>query len=84
MLLLAEVGALDSFEVFSGTESLPRSLDALPHLMNHINIVDRLVNRGALPPKVADAARRLVVRSRKAVRLRELQKRIQRMVTPNV
>lgn len=70
MLLLAELGALDDFPVFSGTSSLPAALDALPYLKTQINIIDRLVKRGTVAPAVTDAARRLVVRSRKAARLR--------------
>ncbi len=84
MLLLAELGALDDFEVFTNTESLPAALDALPYLKNQINIVDRLVNRATLPPRVNDAARRLVVRSRKAEKRRKLAERLQRRTPSNV
>ena len=72
MLLLAELGALDNFPVFSGSSSLPAALDALPYLKTQINIIDRLVKRGTLPSNIADAAGRLVVRSRRAARLRDL------------
>jgi hypothetical protein len=73
MLLLAELGALDKFSVFTGMSSLPQALDALPYLKTQINIIDRLVNRGTLPSKVADAARRLVTRSRRMARFRALR-----------
>jgi hypothetical protein len=73
MLLLAELGALDNFPVFTGTSSLPAALDALPHMTTQINIIDRLVERGTLPQKVSDAAARLVTRSRRAARLRKLR-----------
>lgn len=73
MLLLAELGALDNFTVFTGMSSLPAALDALPYLKTQINIVDRLVNRGALPTNISDAARRLVTRSRRAAQFRRLQ-----------
>ena len=39
MLLLAELGALDDFPVFNGTNSLPAALDALPCLKTQINII---------------------------------------------
>lgn len=78
MLLLAELGSLDDFPVFSGTSSLPVALDALPHLKTQINIIDRLVKRGTLPLSVADAARRLVIRSRRAARLRHFAGYVQR------
>jgi len=73
MLLLAELGALDSFPVFTPTSSLPAALDSLPYLKTQINIVERLVNRGTLPSKVAEAGRRLVARSRRAAKFRRLR-----------
>jgi hypothetical protein len=72
MLLLAELGALDSFCVFTGTSSLPAALDALPYLKTQINIIDRLVKRGTLPSKIEEAAGRLVTRSMRAARVRKL------------
>lgn len=83
MLLLTELGALESFQVFEGTASLTASLDALPHLIRHMNIVERLVDRETLPPKMNDAARRLIVRSRKAAKLHRLRNRIQAAVAPH-
>jgi hypothetical protein len=73
MLLLAELGALDNFPVFSGTSSLAPALDALPYLKTQINIVDRLVKRRTLPQAISDAAGRLVVRSRRAARIRKFR-----------
>jgi hypothetical protein len=73
MLLLAELGALDKFTVFTGMSSLKAALDALPYLKTQINIIDRLVNRGALPSNVTEATRRLVIRSRRAARFRKLR-----------
>ncbi len=74
MLLLAELGALDSFPVFAGTSSLHEALDALPNLKTQINIIDRLVHRAHLPSNINDAARRLVARSRKAAKFRKVRR----------
>lgn len=73
MLLLAELGALDKFPVFNGTSSLPAALDALPYLKTQINIIDRLVKRRTLPRNISDPAGRLVIRSRRAARIRGLR-----------
>ncbi|MEP6507792.1 MAG: hypothetical protein ABJC63_06155 [Gemmatimonadales bacterium] len=81
MLLLAELGALDRFGVFAGTSTLLAALDALPHISTQVNITDRASKRGTLPPKIVDAARRLVVRSRKTARLRQFRKRIQEITS---
>lgn len=78
MLLLAELGALDNFPVFHGTSSLPSTLDALPYFIGQTNIIDRLVERGKLPWKISDAARRLVIRSRRVARFRALRGRVPR------
>lgn len=81
MLLLAELGALDSFEVFTGTNSLVAALDALPYVATQINITDRVVARGNLPPGVIDAASRLLARSKKAEKLRKFRRRIQEVTS---
>ena len=80
MLLLAELGALDSFEVFANASSLPAALDALPYIATQVNITDRIVNRGKLPPNVTDAARRLVARSRRTAKLHKLRRRLREVV----
>lgn len=77
MLVLAELGALEKFPVFAGMSSLPAALDALPYMKTQINIIDRLVKRGTLPQKVTEAAERLVTRSRRAAKLRELRGYVQ-------
>jgi hypothetical protein len=73
MLLLAELGALDNFPVFTSTRSLPAALDALPYLKTQINIIDRLVKRATLPTSISQAAGRLVVRSNRRAQVRRLQ-----------
>jgi len=80
MLLLAELGALDRFTVFSGTSSLPAALDALPYLKANINIIDRLVKRATVPSNIGEAAGRLVVRSRRAARVRKLRGYVERPI----
>jgi hypothetical protein len=80
MLLLAELGALDKFTVFSGTSSLSAALDALPYLKTQINIIDRLVKRAAVPSDIGEAAGRLLVRSRRAARIRNLRGHVERPI----
>ncbi len=82
MLLLAELGSLDSFEVFDGMKLLPSRLDELPHLSTQINIVERIVERGFLPRPVAEATRKLVKRSRRAAAIREYGNRLRDTVLP--
>jgi hypothetical protein len=75
MLSLAEEGVLDEFEVFDGQEALINRLNAMPFLWKHTNPMDRAARRGRLDPRLARAARRLVKRSQRARRLRELATR---------
>jgi hypothetical protein len=83
MLLLVELGSLDSFEVFDGMNSLPSRLNELPHLSTQINIVHRIVERGFLPRQVEEAARKLVKRSRRAAAIREYGNRLRDTVLPH-
>jgi hypothetical protein len=76
MLVLAELHALESFSVFDPPPLLASRLNALPYLRNNINIVQRIVNRGALEPAVSDAARRLLLRSRRAASIRGYGERL--------
>lgn len=81
MLSLAEAGVLNEFsDVFDDEEALVARLNATPFLWKHNGPMERAAQRGALNPRVADAARRLVKRSRKARRLRELATRLTYLV----
>ncbi|MFN2603592.1 MAG: hypothetical protein ABR582_12655 [Gemmatimonadaceae bacterium] len=76
MLSLAEAGALDQFEVFDDEEALITRLNETRFLWKHTNPMARAALRGKLNPRVADAAMRLVKRSRHARRLREFATRL--------
>jgi hypothetical protein len=71
MLALAELGVLDEFPVFDGKEELIERLNSTMFLWKHTKPMDRVVRRGKLDPRLADAARRLVRRSRPARAFRE-------------
>lgn len=74
MVSLAEAGALDQFEVFEDEEALITRLNEMRFLWKHNNPMRRAALRGKLKPRLADAALRLVKRSRQARRLRSLQR----------
>jgi hypothetical protein len=80
MLMLAELHLLDEFKVFDGMKVLPSRLDELPYLKNNINIAQRIVNRGQLPPDVDSAVRRLLSRSRRAARIRSYRDRVRDVI----
>ncbi len=76
MLTLAAAGALDESEVFDDEEALIARLNSTRFLWKHNNPMDRVVRSGKLHPRVAEAARKLVRRSRNARRIRELATRL--------
>ncbi len=82
MLVLAEVGALDGFQVFEKARVLPERLDALPYLVNNINITQRIVDRRTLEPRLDAAARRLIARSRRAEMVRGYGQRLRGAIFP--
>ena len=80
MVSLAESGLLDQFEVFDDEEALITRLNETRFLWKHNNPMHRAVQRGKLNPRLADAALRLVKRSRQARRLREFATRLTYMI----
>jgi hypothetical protein len=67
---------LDQFsEVFDGQEELIKRLNAMPFLWKHTNPMDRASRSGRLDPRLAEAAQKLVKRSRHVRRLREIATR---------
>ena len=76
MLSLSEARALDKFEVFDHTESLIARLNATRFIWKYTNPMDRAARRGLLEPRLADAAARLVKRSRAPRTLREFATRL--------
>jgi hypothetical protein len=83
MLVLAEVQFLDKFAVFDGVKVLPARLDELPFLRTNINVAQRAVDRGQLPPNIEAATRRLIVRSHRAAKIRSYRKRLSAMIFPH-
>lgn len=73
-LVLADLGALDRFEVFEGTGTLAEGLDALPRGRNRMRTFLALRDSPNLPPDVRRALGRLIERTlrdrRPLVRLR--------------
>jgi hypothetical protein len=80
MVSLAEAGVLNDFEAFDDEEALIERLNQKRFLWKHNNPMHRAVQRGKLNPRVADAAMRLVKRSRQARRLREFATRLSYMI----
>jgi hypothetical protein len=80
MVSLAEAGVLDEFEIFDGEEALITRLNEKRFLWKHNNPMHRAVQRGKLNPRLADAAMRLVKRSRQARRLREFATRLSYLI----
>ena len=81
MVSLAEAGVLSEFSgVFDDEEALIDRLNSMTFLWKHNNPMDRAVKRGRLDPRLADAARRLVKRSRNARHLREFATRVTYLV----
>lgn len=76
MLSLAEAGALDEFKVFDDAEALLTRLNEMRFLWQHNNPMDRAARSGKLDPRLADAAARLVKRSRLARPLRKFATRL--------
>jgi hypothetical protein len=76
MLHLAEYGVLEEFTVFDGAKELSARLDAVPYLSTHIAVMQRLLERGRLEPRLSEAATRLVERSLRVVPLRRWRGRV--------
>jgi hypothetical protein len=76
MLSLAAAEALGESEVFDDEEALITRLNATRFLWKHNNPMDRVARSKKLDPRVADAALRLVKRSRNARRIREFATRL--------
>jgi hypothetical protein len=53
MLLLAEVRLLEQIHRVRATTVLRTKLDELPCLTNNVNIAQRIVRRGQLPPDIS-------------------------------
>ncbi len=65
MLMLAECDELGAFPAFTSGASLAETIDALPYIKANLNKLDSMVRRGQLKPELAEAARKLVKRSRR-------------------
>lgn len=81
MVSLAEAGVLGEFSgVFDSEDALINRLNATTFLWKHTRPMERAAKRGKLDPRLADAAGRLVKRSRNPRRLREFATRLTYLV----
>ena len=64
MLHFLENGVLQEFEVFDSS-NLPSKIDALPFFHHHLNLTERMIDRGIVGPDILKALRRAVKRSKR-------------------
>ena len=76
MLSLAAADALGESEVFDDEEALITGLNATRFMWQHTRPMDRVARSKNLDPRIADAALRLVKRSRKVRSVREFATRL--------
>jgi hypothetical protein len=80
MLHLAELRALDRFEVFDASTELADRVADIPLLRHHINLCDRIAQHGLLDARTTAAVAALVKRSRRAAPLFRYRSKLRSVV----